>query len=99
MAPSQRAFLIRLYEEYLEEASFLYAQRRTIFQNPEIQWTKIGQFEERLEAHIDGLVVGGTLALEVAAAHAAGGDGGELFAAVGVFCRQDRRGSALAVLA
>jgi uncharacterized protein (TIGR02270 family) len=98
MALSQRAFLIRLYEEYLEEASFLYAQRRTLFQNPEIPWTKIGGFEERLEAHIDGLVVGGTLALEVGAARAAEGDFGEIFAAMCLFCRQNQRDSALAVL-
>ena len=30
MVISHRAFLIELYEEYLEEASFLYEQRRTL---------------------------------------------------------------------
>ncbi len=97
MATSTRAFLIELYEEYLEEASFLYEQRRTLYKNPEISWKKIGEFEERLEAHIDGLIVGDKLALEVCTCHAAEGDFGELFAATCVFCRQDRRDLVLAI--
>lgn len=96
MATSYRAFLIELYEEYLEEASFLYAQRRTLFKNPEIKWRKIGEFEERLEAHIDGLIVGDKLALEVCQRQAAEGDFGELYAATCVFCRQGRRDLVLA---
>jgi uncharacterized protein (TIGR02270 family) len=97
MATSSRAFLIELYEEYLEEASFLYEQRRTLYKNPAISWTKIGEFEERLEAQIDGLIVGDKLALEVCTRHAAEGDSGELFAATCVFCRQDRRDLVLAI--
>ncbi len=97
MAASTRQFLRALYEEYLEEASFLYEQRLTLYQNPEVTWLKIGAFEDRLEAHIDGLVVGDTLALEVCARHAAEGDFGELFAAAAVFCRQDRRDLVLAI--
>jgi uncharacterized protein (TIGR02270 family) len=98
MATSTKAFLIELYEEYLEEASFLYAQRRTLFSNPEITWKKIGEFEERLEAHIDGLVVGEKLAIEVSARHAEEGDFGELYAATCVFCRQNERDRVLAIL-
>lgn len=96
MATSYRAFLIELYEEYLEEASFLYAQRRRLLKNPEIKWRKIGDFEDRLEAHIDGLVVGDKLALEVCKRQAAEGDFGELYAATCVFCRQGRRDLVLA---
>lgn len=98
MATSYRAFLVELYEEYLEEASFLYAQRLTLYRNPEVTWKKIGEFEERLEAHIDGLVVGSELALEVAKTRSAEADFGELFAAMCLFCRQDRRDLALAAL-
>jgi uncharacterized protein (TIGR02270 family) len=98
MATSPRRFLIELYEEYLEEASFLYEQRRTLFSTPEITWRKIGEFEERLEAHIDGLVVGDKLALEVCARRAPEGDFGEVFAATCVFCREDRRDLVLTVM-
>jgi uncharacterized protein (TIGR02270 family) len=97
MATSSRAFLRRLYEEYLEEASFLSEQRRTLYKNPEITWRRIGEFEERLEAHIDGLVVGDKLALEVCTRRAAEGDFGELYAATCVFCRQDQRNRVLAI--
>ena len=98
MATSPKAFLIELYEEYLEEASFLYEQRRTLFHNPEITWKKIGDFEERLEGHIDGLVVGDQLAIEVCKRRVAQGDFGELFAATSVFCRQDKRELVLSLL-
>jgi uncharacterized protein (TIGR02270 family) len=97
MPTSPRAFLVELYEEYLEEASFLYEQRRTLYNNPEITWKKIGEFEERLEAHVDGLIVGNKLAVDVCIRHAAKGDFGELFAATCVFCRQDRRDLVLAI--
>ena len=52
MATSYRTFLIQLYEEYLEEASALYEQRRTLYTNPEITWREVAEFENRLEAHV-----------------------------------------------
>lgn len=88
VARSPRRFYVELYEEHLEEASFLYAQRLTLFDDPEITWVPIAEWEERLEAHIDALVVGEDLALEVCEKQAAEGDFGVLFAVVSVFCRQ-----------
>jgi uncharacterized protein (TIGR02270 family) len=99
MAVSIRDFYIGLYQEYLEEASFLYEQRLTLFGDPEITWKDIHDFEERFEAHIDGLVVGEALALEVCKKQAKEGDLGELHAAVRVFCRQNRQDLVLGVLA
>jgi uncharacterized protein (TIGR02270 family) len=98
MAVSIRDFYIGLYQEYLEEASFLYEQRLTLFDDPEITWKDIHDFEERFEAHIDGLVVGEALALEVCKTQAREGDFGELHAAVRVFCRQNRQDLVLTVL-
>jgi len=98
MANSPRAFLVGLYEEYLAEASFLYAQRLSLLDDPKIAWNERGEFEERLEAHIDGLVVGGQLALEVCGRQAAEGDFGELYAAACVFCRQNRQDLVLEIL-
>ncbi|MEW6381917.1 MAG: HEAT repeat domain-containing protein [bacterium] len=91
MTTSIRDFLIELYQEYLEEASFLYEQRLALFEDPEITWQDIGDFEQRFEPHIDGLVVGGELALEICQLRAREGDFGELHAAVIVFCRQNRK--------
>jgi uncharacterized protein (TIGR02270 family) len=95
---STRDFYIGLYQEYLEEASFLYEQRWTLFDDPEITWEDIHDFEERFEAHIDGLVVGEALALEVCKTQAVEGDFGELHAAVRVFCRQNRQDLVFRVL-
>ncbi|MBW2738936.1 MAG: hypothetical protein JRE64_08820 [Deltaproteobacteria bacterium] len=83
-------FETELYQEHLEEASFLYEQRMTLFDDPEITWVDIEDFEERFEAHIDALVVGEELALKVCKTQAVEGDFGELHAAVSVFCRQNR---------
>lgn len=98
MPVSPRTFLIELYEEYLEEAAFLYEQRRTLYSNPDVTWKKIGEFESRLEAHIDGLIVGEGLALDVCDRRAVEGEFGELYAAVSVFCRQEQRERVLATL-
>lgn len=91
MATSYKEFRIELYQEHLEEASALYEQRLALVDDPEITWLDIGEFEERLEAHIDALVVGAELALDVCKTQAEEGDFGELYAAVCVFCRQGRR--------
>jgi uncharacterized protein (TIGR02270 family) len=91
MAKSTRAFLVELYEEFLQEASFLYEQRLRLLEDPQICWNKVGEFEERFVAYIDGLVVGEDLAVEVCKKQAQKGDFGELHAAVRVFCRQGQK--------
>jgi len=85
-----RDFLVGLYQEHLEEASFLFEQRRHLFTDDELSWIQLAEFEDRLEAHLDALVVGGDLALEVCRAAASDGDSGQLFAAVTVFCRLEQ---------
>lgn len=90
MAASTRQFNQELYQEHLEEASCLYEQRGALFHDPEISWLDLGDFEERLEAHIDALVIGADAALEICAQQALAGDAGDLYAAVRVFCRRKR---------
>ena len=98
MATSIREFKIELYKEHLEEASFLYEQRLTYLQDPEVNWPDLQEWEDRFEAHIDGLIVGGDLALEVCRQQTEAGDAGELHAALSVMCRQKDKESAFAVL-
>jgi uncharacterized protein (TIGR02270 family) len=90
VATSLRAFNTGLYEEHLEDISFLYEQRRFLLGKGEIAWRDIAPFEARLEAHLDSLVVGGELALGVCRRLAKDGDFGQLFGAISVFCRQGR---------
>ena len=87
MSISVRAFNIGLYTEHLEEASFLYDQMRALRGNPDIAWPSFEEFERRLEAHIDALVLGNALALDICRQRLTSGDAGEAFAAVCVICR------------
>jgi uncharacterized protein (TIGR02270 family) len=98
MAISIRRFNIGLYAEHLAEASFLYGQRLAYLHDPELKWTDLEAFEERFEAHLDALVIGADLALDVCKERCSSGDFGELHAAVRVFCRQQRSDLVFAVL-
>ena len=66
-----------IYHEHLEEASFLCGQRCVQFCNNECSWIDIGELEERLDAHIYGLIVGGESALEVCRRLVMDGDAGD----------------------
>jgi hypothetical protein len=44
-----------LYLKHIEEASFLYEQRLTLLDNPDLFWRDLEEFEDRFEAHIDAL--------------------------------------------
>ena len=79
------------YERYLDEAGFLYTQRLSLLDDPEIGWMDVDQFEKRLEGQIDGLAVGAELALDVCRRRLSDGEAGTLYAATRVFLRQHRR--------
>ncbi len=83
-------FSTELYREHLEEAAFLYGQRGVLFKEPDVTWTDLGDFEQRLALHIEALVEGGETALQVCRRQANEGDAGELHAAVRVFCQHKR---------
>lgn len=51
---------------HLSEISFLLTQRIVLFHDPEVEWRRIGEFEERLLAHVDGIVEGGEPAAKIA---------------------------------
>jgi uncharacterized protein (TIGR02270 family) len=86
----QKLFSSELYSEHLEEASFLYELGLSLLDDSEITWKDLGEFEDRFKAHIDALVVGEDLAIEVCRTQAQEGDFGELHAAVRLFCRQKK---------
>lgn len=87
-----------LAELHLEDASFLYELHLAYLHDPELTWSGLDSFQERFEAHIDALVIGGEIALETCKQRCLAGDFGELHAAMRVFCRQDRSDLAYAVL-
>jgi hypothetical protein len=93
-----REFLVALYAEHLEEASFLYDQCRHLRRDDETPWTAVAAVEQRLEAHLDALVLGGELALSVARNALEDGDAGTWFAAVVTWARQGLANDVLAAL-
>lgn len=90
MALTTRNFRLGLYLEHIEEIAFLYDQSLTLRRQADFAWRGLDAFEDRLEAHLDALVLGGPLALELCAQRVTEGEPGELFAAVAVFCRHQR---------
>lgn len=79
-----------LYREHLEDASFLFEQRLQWLEDPTLELADVARLEERLEAHLDGLVVGSEQAWPRCRDALAHGDSGELHAAITVGCRNDR---------
>jgi uncharacterized protein (TIGR02270 family) len=98
VATSIREFNIGLYLEHLDEASFLYEQRQAYLHDPEVNWPDLLDSEERFEAHIDALVVGGDLALDICRQHVVDCDDGQLHAALRVLCRHNRKEDVFGVL-
>ncbi len=86
MAVSERLLKLGLYREHLEEATFLYEQCLNLRRARGSSWLKLGDFEQRLEAHIDALRLGGQMALNLCFESAQSGDGAELFATVALIC-------------
>jgi len=93
--PTSQQFKVGLYREHLAEASFLYELRQTHLLDPEVTWPALRHLEERFEAHLDALVIGGDLALEVCRQAE---DSGEKHAALCTFCRHDLKDDGLAFL-
>ena len=94
-------FLRDILEEHLEEADFLYTQRRNALADDDYDLAELAGLEERLLAHVDGLVVAGNEAWELLEGLLAGGDEGEAFTAALVALASgdaDRRGELLAAL-
>jgi uncharacterized protein (TIGR02270 family) len=74
-------FLRDILEEHLEEADFLYAQRRNALADDDYDLADLAGLEERLLAHVDGLVIAGGEAWDMLEGMLTGGDEGEAFTA------------------
>ena len=78
----------RLFQEHLEEASFLYEQRKGLLHDPEMTWLDIRAFEDRLIGHLQALVKGGEDARDYCLEVVDYDEAGELFVAASLFCLQ-----------
>ncbi|WP_339720040.1 hypothetical protein [uncultured Paraglaciecola sp.] len=90
MASSYRQFIDEVYEEHVEEASFLYEQRLAFYVDQELPWFSYYSEELKLEAHLDGLIIGGQRALSKAQEMALEGDVGAIYTLLSLYCQLDQ---------
>jgi len=78
-----------LYNEHLEEAAFLYKQRINMLKEPEIHWQDLAEIEDRLEAHIDALTIGGDVAVDICIKKNQEQEYEIIFPSICLFCRKN----------
>lgn len=97
MEASYPRFVEAIHKEHFDEASFLYEQRVALLESQALPWTDLDGFEQRLEAHLDALVVAGSSALALACRLVAADEPGMTYTALSLACRL-RRADAMAAL-
>ncbi len=75
-----------LYDEHLENASFFYESRFHLLNAPHVSWLDLADVESRLRTHIEALVLGDELSVEVCHGKINTRQRGILYAAVRLFC-------------
>ena len=73
--------LIDILEEHIEEADFLWQQRKNALSDRAYNLDDLAELEERLLAHLDGLVSGGNEAWKLLEPMLSSGEEGEVFTA------------------
>ncbi len=87
MSISYKQFLIELYQDHIDEAVAFYDQRLLRIEDDVADWMAPSFDDTRLEAHLDALVIGGALALELAKDAALEAEPGAIYVLVNVYCR------------
>lgn len=85
-----RRFYEQLFDEHLEEGSFLFEQRMYLIHDVELSWRDHEEFEARFQRHFEGLLHGGEPALKACVDKAGSGDFGECHTALRVLLQRDR---------
>ncbi|MGB3941886.1 MAG: beta-ketoacyl synthase N-terminal-like domain-containing protein [Candidatus Manganitrophaceae bacterium] len=83
-AATGRSVLSSLFETHLEEAEFLWERRETALVSHRERLSNLGEIEERLLAHLDGLAVGGKPVWDRLQPKWTASSAGEAFAAASV---------------
>src|SRR3989304_1971049 len=78
---SRLMILIDILEEHLEEADFLWQQRQNALYDRVYNLNDLAELEERLLAHLDGLVLGEKEAWKLLEPKLSNGEEGEVFSA------------------
>ena len=59
MANPKVRILIDILEEHFEELQFLWSQRQTALRSPRYTLRELSHLEDRIEAHVQGLLIAG----------------------------------------
>ena len=88
-----------VYQKHLEEFQSLWQQRRELLFSPELKPGDLREWEQRIEEHVDGLLVPGEAMTPVVEEALSADDPGVVFAAAYVLLRWNRQSAAETVLA
>src|SRR3954463_4173147 len=92
-----KRFMADLLEEHYEELDFLWGQRRAALRSSAYTWRELHQLEERIEAHVEGLLVAGEDLPEYLADKLGGDEADAVSAAAYPLLRLRRKEAALLV--
>ncbi|MEP1446868.1 MAG: hypothetical protein ABJK37_12215 [Paraglaciecola sp.] len=90
MAISETQFLHDLFDEHVDEASFLHQQKISQLRAQEITWAEIHDDEQRFAAHVDALIINGVEAEPYLAKKTGDFDSEQLFVYVSFLIRADK---------
>jgi HEAT repeat protein len=80
-------YLIDILEEHFEETAILWERRRSAVSDPLYSVIAIGRLDERMEAHVDGLILGEQHARPILEEGIGGDEASVIFAAAYVLLR------------
>jgi uncharacterized protein (TIGR02270 family) len=98
MSPTLPKFMVGLFTEYFEELGFLWGQRRRALDSPKRTLRELKDLEDRIEAHVDALVVAGEQVVSMAESALSADDPLAVFAAAYALLRQETVPAAQAVM-
>ena len=89
MAGPKTRVIIDILEEHYEELAFLWAQRQNALRSPEYTSRELADLEERIEARVQGLLIGGEAIVPLVEEGLAEDDPAVAFAAAYALLRLD----------
>ena len=84
------SFRHALHEEHFDEISFLYEHRCTALIDVDYGLSDLARLDERIEAHLDALLLGEEVAIGIAQENISTDDAGTLYAVTRLCCRSDK---------
>jgi len=98
MAAARARVIADLLTQHVEEIDFLWNQRQNAWSSSRLRAEDVVTLDERIEAHLQGLLVAGDLLLPIAMPYFTGGEPGAVFAIVYALLRS-RSGPAAELIA